>query len=498
MIEKIVEVYILSGQSNAGGTASSANLSSYTQLDGDGTLLDSRDGILYSNNTPDGQSGQIGSISPATAGTHGIEASFLDGIDSARAKMQFLVKYYSGGSPIDTWDKPSSVAEGGSTEQNNWDKLIASIDNAITWASDNGYTLEWKGFVWFQGESHAGRDTTDHKELLQELITNVRGYVNKPELPVCLMQVDNRIAEDSSGTNSYTVEAIEQIRQAQVETADEDIKVELVDTIDYAHLMDWNANGHAVHWQTEAYVGMGYDAATRMNDIIEGNLNWVPPAPALWLDASDETTITDNGAATRRVSEWRDKSGNNNHAIQENLSRQVATGLLQVNGLNTIQLAHTKEMYSLTPASANWQDVYIVARWDGAEDFHDFVGLFTGEEGSGGIQGNKNTKNLYSYGWGNNLFINGTSSTTADVLPTMASTFIISMASNFPVGIDGYCIGNDRRLGNRNWRGMVAEVLAFDRKLIDQEKQEVEGYLANKWGIASVLPTGHQYKSSAP
>ena len=498
MIEKIVEVYILSGQSNAGGTASSANLSSYTQLDGDGTLLDSRDGILYSNNTPDGQSGQIGSISPATAGTHGIEASFLDGIDSARAKMQFLVKYYSGGSPIDTWDKPSSVAEGGSTEQNNWDKLIASIDNAITWASDNGYTLEWKGFVWFQGESHAGRDTTDHKELLQELITNVRGYVNKPELPVCLMQVDNRIAEDSSGTNSYTVEAIEQIRQAQVETADEDIKVELVDTIDYAHLMDWNANGHAVHWQTEAYVGMGYDAATRMNDIIEGNLNWVPPAPALWLDASDETTITDNGAATRRVSEWRDKSGNNNHAIQENLSRQVATGLLQVNGLNVIKLENTKDMYSLTPATANWQDVYIVARWDGAVDFHDFVGLFTGASAAEGIQGRRYTKDLYGYGWGDNLFINGTSSTTADVLPTMASTFIISMASNFPVGIDGYCIGNDRRLGNRNWRGMVAEVLAFDRKLIDQEKQEVEGYLANKWGIASVLPTGHQYKSSAP
>ena len=248
--------------------------------------------------------------------------------------------------------------------------------------------------------------------------------------------------------------------------------------------MDWSDIGHGIHWQTEAYVGMGYDAATRMNDIIEGKLNWVPPAPVLWLDASDATTITDNGAATRRVSEWRDKCGNNNHAIQTDLSRQVATGLLPVNGLNTIQLANTKEIYSLTPASANWQDVYIVARWDGAMDFHDFVGLFTAGEG---IQGHRNTKNLYGYGWGDNLFINGTESTKDGVLPTMASTFIISMSSNFPVGVGGYCIGNDRRLGNRNWERIIAEVMIFDRKLEDQEKQDVEGYLAHKWGIATVL-----------
>ena len=34
----------------------------------------------------------------------------------------------------------------------------------------------------------------------------------------------------------------------------------------------------------------------------------------LWLDAKDESTITESGGA---VSQWDDKSGNDNHAVQE-------------------------------------------------------------------------------------------------------------------------------------------------------------------------------------
>ncbi|MEI8285912.1 MAG: hypothetical protein WCG15_01295, partial [Actinomycetes bacterium] len=40
---------------------------------------------------------------------------------------------------------------------------------------------------------------------------------------------------------------------------------------------------------------------------------------ALWLDASDATTITSSGGL---VSEWRDKSGNNRHATQTNAGNQ--------------------------------------------------------------------------------------------------------------------------------------------------------------------------------
>ena len=478
--------------------------SNYTQLNDDtGTLKDTRDSILYSNNHSQDQNGTPGSLNPS--GNHGIEASFLDGIDNARNMKQFLVKYYSGGSKIETWDKDESYAVKGTGNLNNWDKLIASIENVKSWANTNGYILDFKGFIWWQGESNAsnapGTNET-HKSNLKTLIQNVRDYLNKPELPVCLIQIDNRTADDADGTNSTRVSTIIPIREAQSEVADEDSKIELIETEEYVEYMDYEPPSYsAVHWETEAYVRVGYDTATRMDQIIEGTLVYLPPSPLLWLDASDEATITDNGAATRRISEWRDKSGNGYHAIQPTSSRRLATGLMTINSLNAVKLESGREMFSLTPASANWQDVYIVSRWDGNEKFNDFVGLFTGSQhvdSDNGIQGDRNSKDLYGLGWGDTFHINGTESSHFNVLPTLASTFIISLSSNYPVGINGYCIGNDRRLGSRNWRGPVGEILCFDRKLSDQERQEIEGYLAHKWGIQEQLPENHPFKTSKP
>ena len=507
--DRVIEVYILSGQSNAGGTGSVSNLSGYTQLDSNGTLGDTRTDILFSNNHSSDQSGTPGSYTPS--GSHGVEASFLDGINHVRTKKQFLVKYYSGGSSIDTWDKTQSVAVLGSGDRNNWDKLTTSIDNAISWASTNGYTIEWKGFVWWQGESDRepsnGSAKSEYVAKLQTLIENVRTHVNKSELPVCLIEVDNRIADDDAGSNSQSTSGMSEIQEAQSEVADADSNIQFIDVTQYAHLMDWsgpNSGGKydGVHWQSEAYVRIGYDVATRMDDIIEGNLTYVPTNPLLWLDASDESTITHNNMATKRVSQWNDKSGNGHHAIQPTGSKQLATGLLTVNGLNAIKMeSGGRDMYCLTPASANWQDTYIVSRWDGATEFNDFVGLFTGTVNTGsdnGIQGRRDTKNLYGKGWGDNLFINGVESEITDVLPTLASTFLMSLSANYPVGVNGYCVGNDRRLGHRNWRGPICEIISFDRKLPDTEKLKIEGYLAHKWGIASVLPANHPYKVTAP
>ena len=34
--------------------------------------------------------------------------------------------------------------------------------------------------------------------------------------------------------------------------------------------------------------------------------------------------------------------------------------------------------------------------------------------------------------------------------------------------------------------------------MTDATRQKVEGYLAYRWGLQSVLPTSHPYKSSSP
>jgi len=495
-----IEVYLLAGQSNAGGVSPASSYSEFTQVDGEGTLTETREQILYSSNSNTGYNNTPGSLVPG--GNHGIEISFLDKIDNIRTKKQLVIKYFAGGSEIETWEKDTGT-------DNNWDKMISSVDHVNNWATTYGYNLHWKGLIWFQGESDAGDDTDDHKLKLQQLITNVRAHVNVnesgDELPVCLIQPDNRVATfDSNGdyVSSTRVESINTVRDAQEQVADADSRVEIVDTATYQHLMDWNGSGHGVHWQTEAYVGIGIDAATRMDQIIEDTLVYSPPNPNLWLDASDETTVTHSDTASQRISEWRDKSENNYHATPVNGNRQPSYSAITQNNLKVIKLEAARELRSLTPVPANWQDTYFVSRWDGADPFNDYYGLFTGTENisdDNGFQCKKDTQDLYSMGFGDAIFINGVDNNgTANVLPTLSSPFIGNMRANNPVQINGYCVGNDRLLGNRNWRGYIAEIICFDRKLTDDERFKVEGYLAHKWGIADVLPANHLHKTTAP
>lgn len=62
--------------------------------------------------------------------------------------------------------------------------------------------------------------------------------------------------------------------------------------------------------------------------------------------------------------------------------------------------------------------------------------------------------------------------------------------------------GTDTRVfgggGASNWWGQVAEFLFFDSVLPTSDRQKVEGYLAHKWGLTSVLDAAHPYKTTPP
>lgn len=62
----------------------------------------------------------------------------------------------------------------------------------------------------------------------------------------------------------------------------------------------------------------------------------------------------------------------------------------------------------------------------------------------------------------------------------------------------GYAIGWDG-VGNNSWANVrIWEVLLIPRVLNDTERQRLEGYLANKYGLKSNLPSNHPYKTSRP
>ena len=74
-------------------------------------------------------------------------------------------------------------------------------------------------------------------------------------------------------------------------------------------------------------------------------------------------------------------------------------------------------------------------------------------------------------------YYNGTALNTKS--GTMASTtgFIIGEA---PLGYRGQC-----------WNGYIAEVLIYNSVLGTSQRQAIEGYLAQKWGLTAKLPPGH-------
>jgi hypothetical protein len=221
------------------------------------------------------------------------------------------------------------------------------------------------------------------------------------------------------------------------------------------------------------------------------------PTLKLWLDATDSASITQSSNA---VSQWNDKSGNNYHATATS-GQEPTTGTSTINGNNALTLGSGKKISSTSPANANWQDLYLVAKWNGGANFNSYDGLFTGTanvNGDIGIVGHQGTANLYSTNWFDNIYLNGATSSTNGVLGTMSSNFILSVSANSAVSVNGFLIGLDRTNGGRYWNGVIGEVIAFESKLSDSNRHKVEGYLAHKWGLTNSLANTHPGKTAYP
>ena len=70
--------------------------------------------------------------------------------------------------------------------------------------------------------------------------------------------------------------------------------------------------------------------------------------------------------------------------------------------------------------------------------------------------------------------------------------------TNYPVNsiaMGGY---SSTFVGSRNFRGTIYETVLYSKLLTTSERQQVEGYLAHKWGIISAIPSTHPFKTFPP
>ena len=253
---------------------------------------------------------------------------------------------------------------------------------------------------------------------------------------------------------------------------------------------------------------------------------WSPLTPGgcgLWLDASDISTFFQDSAGTIPVTSsgqpiglWRDKSGLARDFSQASSGNRVSydrssKGALQLSSPTYLQASAaslgtvstsanlTIIMTASTGPSASWQ--IILAQWfTGTTRFHlsfqsgtdltpNLRSASTGSELSYPMSGTMAYNRTYTIGFianGTSLYMSfmGTSNTT-----TMSAALSTNPSSALTIA--------DSRNANLT-DGKIQEIIIYPSAISTTAFQQVEGYLAWKWGLTASLPSSHPYKLFPP
>ena len=225
-------------------------------------------------------------------------------------------------------------------------------------------------------------------------------------------------------------------------------------------------------------------------------------ACALWYDAADATTIT----GTTTVTAWNDKSGNARHATatSNHPSFTPGTNYIQFSGSSWMSFPGTflsNTQYTLFYAVK--RDVSQV------EMFFMSSGTDTTTNANLHIGYTPNSATLSYRQWANQFSFSVPAFTTQATEPNNVFCFQQNATQRLAF-LNGTQVGsnantslvlsnNDALLGvyfrspTTSWNGRFYEVVMYNRALNTSERQQMEGYLATKWGSSSLLPTTQPY-----
>ena len=228
----------------------------------------------------------------------------------------------------------------------------------------------------------------------------------------------------------------------------------------------------------------------------------------LWLDGADGSSMTLSGTT---VTQWNDKSGNGNSTTTTTgTSTWTASA---INGLNAVQF--NSASWFLGPSVNNGAVVTVFAvgtmtggnsgtgaRTDtlrmvslATPSVHDYASTLT----TCAIIRYGTTTSIYAYRTGTGDLSTGVVGLSTPFIACSQydgtnHTMYVNGTAGTPVATSGnfgyttYGIGCDPALDNTPWNGFVGEVIIYNAALTTQQRQQVEGYLAAKWGLKSSLP----------
>jgi len=236
-------------------------------------------------------------------------------------------------------------------------------------------------------------------------------------------------------------------------------------------------------------IASGADTDTRVY-VLHGKGN--PPfdvldlSPALWLDASDESTITDTGGA---VDTWADKSGNGYDVTQATAANKPTTGTRTMNGLNVLDFDGSSDYLqgafgaTLTQPNTIFM-VFDLESYGGTMFLYDGIDAsnrhtvyrsssiyraFAGvDQGGGTFDADPHISRAVFNGSASSLHIDGSSNIATSDFGSQSLT--------------GLTLGARYSAANF-FSGAIAEVIVVDGTLTAQQIADTETYLADKWGI---------------
>lgn len=241
---------------------------------------------------------------------------------------------------------------------------------------------------------------------------------------------------------------------------------------------------------------------------ISKDTSWTPTAitTALWLDASDASTIT----IATGVSQWNDKSGNGRNATQATGASQPLVISAAQNGLNVIRFDGSNDKLSYNGSffvGTSYSVHTVVARRSGKSNNYYMSGSDVVTNTNLVIGWSADTY-LYAQ-YGNDISTSDTYSTpTAGIwgmlLNTASGRLLFKdgtqvASSGTTTTLSSYTGANlGNFLASDYYNGDIAEVVVTTTALSTTDRQKMEGYLAWKWGLQASLPADHPYKNQRP
>ena len=239
------------------------------------------------------------------------------------------------------------------------------------------------------------------------------------------------------------------------------------------------------------------------------------PGIQLWLDAADPSTIT----GTSPVTAWRDKSGNGNNGTASGSPVVLANSIngsypsIYFDGASSIAGATVNSGTTLTAfcilqttdANLNTNGRLLSLSAPGRNDYDNVQSCIPYDQFNGAII-NTNRGNTGSVGVLYNVPV-GTSALLATIFDGNTSNIFYANGSlqftstaaswNQSFSITTYCIGNAINPNSAWYKGRIGEIILFNTAVTTFQRQQVEGYLAQKWGLQTSLPPNHPYRYSA-